>query len=34
MELAMNRLDQGPARQIISAWMVLTLVAVAAFLVI
>jgi hypothetical protein len=34
MELAMNRPDQGPARQIISAWMVLTMVAVAAFLVI
>jgi len=33
MELAMERPDQGPARQVISAWMVLTMVAVAAFLV-
>jgi hypothetical protein len=31
MELAMGRSDQGPARQVISAWMVLSMVA-AAFL--
>jgi len=29
----MEPLDQGPVRQVISAWMALTVVAVAAFLV-
>jgi hypothetical protein len=33
MELAMEQHDQGPARQVISAWMVLGMVAAAAFLV-
>jgi hypothetical protein len=32
MELAMEQPDQGPARQVISAWMVLSMVAAAAFL--
>jgi hypothetical protein len=33
MELAMERSDQGPVRQVISAWMALTMVAIAAFVV-
>jgi hypothetical protein len=33
MEVAMERPDQGPVRQVMSAWMVLTMVAITAFLV-
>jgi hypothetical protein len=33
MELAMEQPYQGPVRQVISAWMALTMVAIAAFIV-